>query len=183
MYQAKEDSYFLAEQLAEYLNSLTEKEKSRLKVLDLGTGSNIQAETLVKKGIKKENILCSDIDKEVIILTKKKSFNAVHSDLFSKIKGKFNLIIFNPPYLPENKFDRKKDTTGGKQGDETILSFLRQLKKHLAEKGKAFLLLSSLTPITRINKEIKKQKLKIKLIASKNIFFEQLEVFIISSSA
>ena len=180
MYQAKEDSYFLAEQLAEYLNSLTKKEKSKLKVLDLGTGSNIQAETLVNKGIKKENILCSDIDKEVIILTNKKGFKAVNSNLFSNIKSKFDLIIFNPPYLPENKYDKQKDTAGGKQGDETILSFLRQLKKHLTKKGKAFLLLSSLTPKSRINKEIKKQKLKIKLIASKNIFFEQLEVFIIS---
>jgi methylase of polypeptide subunit release factors len=37
-------------------------------------------------------------------------------------------------------------TTGGKQGDELILKFLKQAQKHLTKKGIILLVLSSLTP-------------------------------------
>ena len=146
----------------------------------MGTGSGIQAETLLNQGIKKENILCSDIDKEAVRRVKSRGFKTIGSDVFSKIKGKFDLISFNPPYLPEDTQDKEKDTTGGKLGDETILAFLQQAKNHLKKEGKIFLLFSSLTPQKRIIKEIKKQKFKILAFKEKNLFFERLFVFIFS---
>ena len=104
--------------------------------------------------------------------------NVVKSDLFEKLnkKEKFNLIIFNPPYLPENKYDKLPDTTGGKKGDETIIRFIKNLKTHLKEKGVCFLLTSSLTP-NSWKKEIKKQKLKIKKVSEKSLFMEKLYVW------
>ncbi|MEK6820763.1 MAG: HemK2/MTQ2 family protein methyltransferase [Nanoarchaeota archaeon] len=173
MYNPKEDSFFLSEHLAKYL-----KNKSKnIKILDMGTGSGIQAETCLKSGFK--NILCADID-ETAVRNAGKKFKSVKSDLFSNINGKFDLIIFNPPYLPENKYDREKDTAGGKKGDETILHFLEQAENHLAENGSIIILLSSLTPRKRINKLLRKYK-KTKL-AEKNIFFEKLEVWSITSA-
>jgi len=180
MYQPEEDSFFLSEELAKYLKSLSEKEKSKLKALDLGTGSGIQAENLIRLGIKKENILAADINEKAIEKAKKLKIKIIKSDLFSKIEDKFDLIIFNPPYLPEIKFDKEKDITGGKKGDETILSFLKQVKSHLTKKGKIFLLLSSLTPAARIRTEIEKQKLISRKIAEKKLFFELLEIWLIS---
>ena len=53
IYLPAEDSYFLAEQVSIYLRSL-EKEKTKLKALDLGTGSGFQAQNLINQGIKKE---------------------------------------------------------------------------------------------------------------------------------
>ena len=181
MYPPKEDSYFLAEVLSAYLRKLSKAEKEKLTALDLGCGSGIQAETL-SKFIKKQNILCSDIDKEALKFVKNKKFKAINSNLFSKIKSKFNLIVFNPPYLPQDTYDKEKDTTGGKKGDETILKFLQQAGKHLKTKGKIFLLFSSLTPKTRIMNEIKKQNLIIEKTYEKKLFFEQLYIAIISSS-
>ncbi len=180
-YPPSEDSFFLAEEIKQYLKNLPKKEKSEIKALDLGTGSGIQAENLIKQGIKSKNILASDINPESIKKARKLGIKAIKSNLFSKIKYRFDLIIFNPPYLPESEYDREKDTSGGKKGDETIIKFLKQVKFHLAENGKAIILLSSLTPRTRINKEIKKQKLKAEKLAEKKLFFEQLEVRIIFS--
>jgi len=181
MYSPTEDSYFLSEQLKKVLGKL--KDKS-IGILDMGSGSGIQAETCLN--LRFNNIICVDIDKEVIKYLKKKfksqkSIKIIQSNLFSNInkKQKFDLIIFNPPYLPENNYDKEKDTAGGKLGDETIIRFIQQAKPHLKEKGKILLLLSSLTPKPRIEETIKKLRLNKKKIADKNLFFERLEIWVI----
>ena len=179
IYEPSDDSYLLAEQLSKYV-----KDKS---VLDMGTGSGIQAETALKAGAK--SITAVDINKEVINALnlkykkqKENNIKIIQSNLFSKVKGKFDVLIFNPPYLPrdkENREDKESQlvTTGGKKGDEIILKFLKQSKSHLNKEGIILLLLSSLTPKNRIIKLIKENKLKYTIISSKKLFFEQLEVW------
>ncbi|MEM4230417.1 MAG: Rossmann-like fold-containing protein [Candidatus Pacearchaeota archaeon] len=174
IYQPKEDSYFLSEILKKFFKNLSVKNK---KFLDMGSGSGIQAETLLQF-TEITNILCTDIDNQAIEFLKKKRFNVIQSDLFSNIKEKFDFIIFNPPYLPEDKYDKEKDTTGGKYGDEIILEFLKQAKNYLKKEGKIFLLLSSLTPKKRIFNFLKKNY-KFKKLAQKNLFFETLEIWLI----
>jgi len=168
-----EDSYFLSEVLKSYLKN---KLKTKLKILDMGSGTGIQAETCKNLGFK--DILAVDIDTESVKFIKKKGINSIQSNLFSKInkKEKFNLIIFNAPYLPEDKHDKGKDTTGGKNGDETIIKFLTQAKSHLNKEGEIILLLSSLTPRKKIGQIIKKSYKK-EVLAEKTIFFEKLEIW------
>jgi len=177
IYSPSDDSYLLQEQVKSYLSKIKDKSIS---LLDMGSGSGIQAKTCIDAGF--NNILASDIDKEVVNNLKDKGFNSVQSDLFSNIpvKDKFGLIIFNPPYLPEDKQEPKesrKATTGGSRGDEIILKFLKQAKLHLNENSKILLLLSSLTPKERIISLIKKLNLKYKQLSSKKIFFEELYVW------
>ena len=139
IYQPAEDSYFLSSVLTNYLSG----KPKQIKILDMGSGSGIQAQTCKKLGFNK--ILTADINKEAIKNLKKQGFKSVHSDLFSNInkKEKFDLIIFNPPYLPEHKYDKEKDTTGGKKGFETIIRFLNQARKYLNKNGNILLLFSS----------------------------------------
>jgi release factor glutamine methyltransferase len=165
MYPVSEDSLFLAEVLKDYLKET--KNKDKIEYLDMGTGSGILSEIALKY-LKKENILAVDIDKECVKHMKK--VKCIHSNLFSKVKGKFNIITFNAPYLPEDKYDKKLDTTGGKEGDEVSLKFIRQAKNHLSKRGVILLLISSLTPFYRI------KKFKPKIIAKKKLFFEELLV-------
>jgi release factor glutamine methyltransferase len=173
IYIPEEDSYLLKKALEDYLLKI--KNKKNLKFLDMGCGSGILAETALKKGLKKNNILCVDINVFAVEELKKKRFRVLKSDLFSNLKKeKFDLIVFNPPYLP---FDKKEDkdsqlaTTGGKKGSEVINKFLVYGKKHLNEKGKILLLTSSLT------KNILWGNWKKKIIAKKKIFFEELYVW------
>lgn len=175
MYSPKEDSFFLSKTIENFFKHKNLKGK---KFLDMGSGSGIQAETLAKF-TEKRNIICADIDKEVIRHLKSKGFNAINSNLFSKLKGKFDFIVFNPPYLPEHKYDKQPDTTGGKSGDETILRFLKQARQHLAQHGRIFLLLSSLTPRKRINNYLA-ENCKFKKLSEKKLFFEILEILLIS---
>jgi len=168
MYFPREDSYFFSDILNVHLK---DKDKS-IKILDMGSGSGILAESCTKLGFK--NIQAADIDKESVSFLKKKKIKAIKSDLFSNIKEKFDLIIFNPPYLPEDKYDKEKDTTGGKKGYETIVKFLKQAKKHLNKNGSIFLLFSSFSKPNIIKREAKKLGYEVKLLAKKRIFFEEL---------
>lgn len=87
------------------------------------------------------------------------------------IDSKFDLITFNAPYLPLDKREPKDSrlaTTGGKNGDEISVKFIKQAKKHIEKDGKIFLLISSLTPLSKIN------RFKPKLVAKQRIFFEDL---------
>ncbi|MFA6023408.1 MAG: HemK2/MTQ2 family protein methyltransferase [Candidatus Pacearchaeota archaeon] len=176
-YEPAEDSHFLGEIVSNYLKKLSIIEKSKFHVLDLGTGSGIQSEISVENGINKDNILAVDINPHAIQVAKNLGLKTLNSNLFEQIKNKFDLIIFNPPYLPEHQFDDKPDTTGGKKGDETIVRFIKQLKPHLAKKGVCFLLTSSYTPEKRWKIEAKKQKLKIQKVATKPVFYEELFVW------
>jgi release factor glutamine methyltransferase len=197
IYAPAEDSYLLSEELKKYLSKIKDREirqqKPRgfcglkvspvtFKILDIGSGSGIQAETCKNSGF--ENVLAADIDKESVGYLKSKGFKAIQSDLFSRIRESFDLIILNPPYLPRDEREPKesqKSTTGGKKGDEIILKFIEQVAQHLNKDGKILLLLSSFTPKERIVALINSLKLKHKQIASKKLFFETLEVWLISA--
>ncbi len=180
VYQPAEDSYLLAKTLNFFLKG---KEKS-IKILDLGSGSGIQAEICRKQGFK--NILTSDINEEAIGGLIKKKFKSIKSNLFEKIQGKFDLIIFNPPYLPEDKresINSKISTTGGKKGYELILKFLEQSKNYLNYFGQIIFLISSLTHPRIIIKKAKDLGYKIQQINKKELFFESLFVYICSKKS
>jgi len=173
-YQPAEDSYLISDCVKKYVYKLKSK---KIKVLDMGTGSGFQSKNIINFGIKKENISAADINAYAIREAKKLKISVIKSDLFDKIKNKkFNLIVFNPPYLPEDKYDKEIDTAGGKRGDEIITRFIQDLKSYLLPGGICFLLTSSLTP-NSWKKEVKKQKLNMKKIKTKNIFFEKLYVW------
>lgn len=176
IYEPKEDSIMLSETLKKFLNPIDKN----IKILDMGSGSGIQGETCKKLGFK--NILTTDINSKAVNLLKYKGFKSINSNLFSNIKSnqKFDLIIFNPPYLPEDKYepkDSKVITTGGKYGYEIIIRFLKQAKIHLNKNGKIIILFSSLSKPKIIIDKIKELKFNFKLLNKKKLFFEELYVY------
>ena len=171
IYQPSDDSYLMQKVLQEKIPNLL-KRNPNLKVLEIGAGSGVQLVILQQNGVK--NIFSSDINSHAVMQCKKLGFDCIQSDLFEKIKNKYNLIIFNPPYLPEDKrepSDSKLATTGGKDGSEIINKFLIQAKKYLEKDGKIFLLTSSLT------KNINWQDYKKTKIEEDDLFMEKLFVW------
>jgi release factor glutamine methyltransferase len=172
MYQPAEDSFLMSRILKEQVPNLI-KQNSDLKFLEIGAGSGIHLETASSLGIKKENIFSSDIDKKSVSHCSSLGFNCVHSDLFENISEKYDLIIFNPPYLPEDSREPKSSklaTTGGKKGNEIILKFLENAKNYLKVDGKIFLITSSLA------EDVNFEKLgyNAKEIGCEKLFFERL---------
>ena len=172
IYDPEEDSFLLVK----YVDKFAEG-----KVLDLGTGSGIQAEAALRHT---KDVLAVDIDKESVEYVNKKGIKARISDLFSNIKEKFDLIIFNPPYLPENEVEDKESkriTTGGKYGYEILERFFSQADDYLNKNGKILIVFSSLTNKNKINKIIKENNFKFKLLEEKKIFFETLYCYLIEN--
>ncbi|WP_231434388.1 methyltransferase [Candidatus Nanopusillus massiliensis] len=113
-YFTKEDSFLLNDHIREFAKNK--------KVLDIGCGSGIQGLEAYKYT---KNVSFSDISEECLKLSKINFYiNYIHnnpdldylykniekinlpikfyqSDLFSNINEKFDLILFNPTYLPE----------------------------------------------------------------------------------
>ncbi|GAI19904.1 unnamed protein product [marine sediment metagenome] len=179
IYQPAEDSYLLSKILKDFLKN---KDKF-LSILDIGSGSGIQAQ--ICRDLKFKNILTADINPKAVEHLKQQGFNAIKSDLFSNIKKQFNLIIFDPPYLPKDKREPKDSqitTTAGKQGYEIIIKFLKQAKSHLTKQGTILLLFSSLSKPKIILNQAKKLNYKIKLLKTKKLFFEKLFVYEIINS-
>ena len=135
-YEPREDSELLGRYVKRY---------ARGRVLDMGTGSGIQAVEAAKKK-KVDSVLAVDIDEEVIRKLKKeiknKKIRFKTSDLFSKVRGKFETIIFNPPYLPEEKGVKDKALFGGKKGHEILERFLEKVNNYLTFEGVVLIVFS-----------------------------------------
>ena len=94
IYSPEEDSFFMSN----FLNQevfLMIKKNSGLNVLEVGCGSGMNLKTILKAGVKIENVFSCDINAEAVEYCKKLGFNCVESDLFENISNdrKFNLII------------------------------------------------------------------------------------------
>jgi len=174
MYPPQEDSYMLLEQVKKYAKG---------KVLDMGTGSGIQAQGAAGKN-EVESVLAADIDRKVISELKKTIGNPkikfIISDLFSGIFEKYDTIIFNPPYLPREERDEKikdKALFGGKEGYEILERFFSQVKRCLNDNGIILIVFSSFTKKEKVDEIIEKYGFKFEELDRKHIFFEDLLVY------
>ena len=166
IYEPSEDSYLLAGCVKNYAFG---------SVLDMGTGSGILAKT-ASESKKVSIVIAADINPAAKKHLGKMKF--VQSDLFSKITGKFDTIIFNPPYLPQDKGIEDSALYGGKKGYETIERFLNGCNAHLKKDGIILLLFSNLTNKERIEEIIANNCLEFEEIARKKLeMMETLYVY------
>ncbi len=172
-YESREDTFLLLEALAEL--SL-----QGLRVLEIGTGSGILATYCARRGAE---VTASDIDADAIRVLRLVSdqlgtqLKLVVSDVFSKIDGRFDLILFNPPYLPSGRIE-DPTVDGGKKGMRLISRFLNQLPQHLVENGFAVLLVSSLNKPEHLTDLY--PGLSFEMIRQRPLFFERLDVLKVS---
>ncbi|MBI2175739.1 methyltransferase [Candidatus Woesearchaeota archaeon] len=159
------------------------------KVLDMGTGSGIQA---ITAGMKKEvkSVVAADINDEALkfaaaAAVKEKvagKITLVKSDLFSNIKRTFDTIIFNPPYLPQDKGVYDEAIYGGRHGYETLQRFIGSCNDYLADNGMMLVVFSSRTNKQKVDEAIERSCLEFEELGQKRIFFETLYTYAIRKS-
>ncbi|MEM0360525.1 MAG: methyltransferase [Candidatus Diapherotrites archaeon] len=172
VYEPQEDSFLLAENI---------KTRKGIKALDLGCGCGIQSINLALQGA---SVLAADINRNAVKNTLENAkrlglaskISAKKSNLFSNISEKFQLIVFNPPYIPGNK-RKDRSVLGGRNGNEVLLEFLHEMPFHLEKKGKCFFVCSSLNRFDFIKGKISSLGFKHCIIARQKLFFEELAVF------
>ena len=98
---------FETETLVEKTINYAKKLKKPLDILDIGTGSGAIAITLAKH--LKSNVLATDISEKALEIAKKNAIrnnvqiNFKKSDILKNVKGKFDIIISNPPYISKDE--------------------------------------------------------------------------------
>ena len=168
VYRPREDSFLLQD----HIEDLNLKDHD---VLDMGTGSGIIAMKAAEKGAE---VLAADINPEALQNAEKKAIEKelsdkiefVRSDLFENIDRKFDLILFNPPYLPGNKgLGDEEIWRGGEKGIEVTRRFLESASKYLKDQGKILVVMSSRADYEPLIKDY-----DLEIIESKKIWFETL---------
>ncbi|MFH0848944.1 MAG: HemK2/MTQ2 family protein methyltransferase [archaeon] len=170
-YRPREDSFLL-------LKAIQNNSLSGLQILDIGTGSGLLAIECAKRGA---IVTAADVDEDAVralrLLVEQQGLEIkiTQSDLFSSISERYDLIVFNPPYLPDSRDFSDTAIDGGRTGREVIERFLRLLPEHLEKKGRCLLLVSSLNSPDKLIAEF--PNLSFKQVAAENVFFEKLLVF------
>jgi release factor glutamine methyltransferase len=121
------------------------------RVLEIGCGSGIISASLSGRA----SVLATDINPHAVRAARDRGIEVVRTDLAAGICGRFDLILFNPPYLPTMPEERLDDwleyaLDGGPDGRRVISRFLSGAGRLLAPGGRVLLLVSSLTGISEV---------------------------------
>ncbi|MBT3407722.1 methyltransferase [Candidatus Woesearchaeota archaeon] len=180
VYQPQEDTHLLLDSIIKNIKN------QKLNILEIGCGSGYVSINLLKE-YNNLKITCTDINKNAIKLSKENAkennikIKFIESNLFENIKQEYDIIIFNPPYLPQDKLSSKHsiDTAlyGGKKGYEITHQFIEQVYNNLKPNGKIFLLLCSLSKPKTSLELLNKFNYEYKLIKQIKIFPEELFVY------
>ncbi len=149
--------------LANFLSKIKNVDSS----LDMGTGSGIQALVLSKKSKK---VLAVDINpyaiksiEENIRINQIKNIEAKQSNVFSNVKEKFDLIVFNPPF----RYFKPKSLLEKAMTDHnytSLTSFFKNARKHLNKNGKIYLIFSNSGDLAYLEGLIKNNRFSSKII-------------------
>ena len=180
IYPPAEDSYLLQKHIPEFAQG---------RVLDMGTGSGILALTAVRLSQVRE-IVAADKNPQAITLLQKKikeehlrKITPLESDLFSAVQGSFEVILCNPPYLPQEKGTMRQvhddSLYGGKKGWEFTERFFHQASKYLFPEGKILYLFSSLTNKKKVEEIITRHLFTFRELERKKLAFEELYLYLV----
>ena len=170
VYSPREDTFLMLESIAKI--SVGGKQ-----VLDIGTGSGILGLFCASRGA---HVTVTDVDQSALEYAQKTarvlalSLQTVLSDVFSNVQGKFDLVTFNPPYLPSSTVE-DKTVDGGRGGIALSKRFLGGLAEHLNCDGTALLLISTLNDSASLISEANPE-FQYEVMAKRQLFFEELQV-------
>ncbi|MFH1433241.1 MAG: HemK2/MTQ2 family protein methyltransferase [archaeon] len=181
VYEPAEDTFLLMDAL----ESIDIKETDN--VLEIGTGTGIIAIYAAKRA---RHVTAVDINPDAVDCAKMnakrnnvKCMDVFQSDLFSNAGCRYDLIIFNPPYLPVGEGEATDEMiarawNGGRSGREITDKFLVQAPSHLTQSGRIVILDSSKSRYQKTVEVLEKCGLDVKIACRMKFFFEELVVII-----
>ncbi|MBR1611605.1 MAG: methyltransferase [Methanobrevibacter sp.] len=175
VYVPAEDSYLLADNL---------EIKQGQNVLEIGTRSGIVAMYASRLT---DNITVTDINFDACELARKnfeanniENIEILFGNLFEPVENrKFDVILFNTPYLPTEEGEVLDDTLnyafdGGLNGRKVIDLFLNEVGNHLNDGGIVQLIQSSLSGNDETLEKLDKLGFIAEIAESEHFFFEDI---------
>jgi release factor glutamine methyltransferase len=176
VYEPAEDSYLMIDAArGEIAGS-----DRRLHIIEIGTGSGIVTAAMMRDA-PEHRYAATDISPHAVTCARANRVPVIRADLFKGIRGRFDLIIFNSPYLPTTPAERvngwlDRAWMGGEDGRAVINRFLEHAPAFLADGGRVLLLLSSLTGIEAVRERMASVGLLVREVASVRCPGERLVV-------
>ena len=171
VYDPSEDSYLLVDAA---LNEVRPGDG----VLEVGTGSGIVSLFLRDRA----RVVATDISPEAVRNARLNGVEVVRTDLCRGMCGPFDLVVFNPPYLPTADDERlptglNRAFDGGPTGRETIARFLGQVGSILPPCGRVLTVISSLTGVGEVTDMFQDHGFSVEIVGEEKVPFEKLLVF------
>jgi release factor glutamine methyltransferase len=149
-------------------------------VLDMGTGSGVcavfaanHARRVVAVDINTAAVRCAGIN--VLLNHLEHKIDVRHGDLFAPVPGeRFDLILFNPPFLRGTPRD---DRDRAWRSSDVAERFAAGLGSHLKPGGAALVLLSTFGDAPGFLEEFRKQSFAISVVAERRFVNERLAIF------
>ncbi|AGI48475.1 HemK-related putative methylase [Thermoplasmatales archaeon BRNA1] len=153
-----------------------------MRVLEIGCGSGVVSIHCALNGAE---VTCGDVNPKAVELANRNAeangvrINAVGTDVYSGIDGKFDLILFNLPYLPvDEEGELAKAWSGGEDGMGPLPRLLEGAPEHLLPGGRVAVVVSSLMDRKRLEEVIGGRPCRV--LKELPLFFEKLSVLEIS---
>ena len=177
VYEPAEDSLLFAENL---------KDRAANTVVDIGTGCGILGIVAAEKA---DKVLAIDVNPYAVRCARENAelnhvehkMSVVQGDLFQPIgvAEKFDLILFNAPYLPSETFEEKswlgRAWAGGVSGRNLIDRFISEAPDYLGSSGEILLMQSTLSDVEKTMRRFEDRGLTTDVIARENLpFFETI---------
>jgi release factor glutamine methyltransferase len=171
VYEPAEDSFLFAENL-----QVREKDK----VIDMGTGCGILG---ILAAAKAEEVLAVDINPYAVMCAKENArlnhasgkMLFAQGDLFGPIRAgeKFDLILFNAPYLPSEADEESswldRAWAGGVFGRDVINGFIQEAPKYLKHDGEILLMQSTLSDVEETFRRFEEGGLTANVVAKRDL--------------
>ena len=173
MYAPSDDSYLLADCIRQY---------NGRRALEIGIGSGLLLSILEKNFT---YVAGCDIDLQALQHCKQQKTSSANvllvcCDAGSAFGiGKFDLIVSNPPYLPnDNDNNNILDPTvhGGPTGIEATVHFINSALPLLAGDGKLLIVISSFANSSALDKVVLENNMHKKVVKEKRLFYERLSI-------
>ena len=175
VYIPSDDTFLLAENL---------EIKKGQSVLEIGTGSGLVS---MYASLLTDDVTATDINFNALELAEKnfklnniETINLEFGDLFEPVKDKkFDVILFNTPYLPTDSDDIINDDLnyafdGGLDGRKVIDRFINEVSNHLNDKGIVQIIQSSLSNNDRTLDMFDSKGFVAEIAKSESFFFEEI---------
>ncbi|MGQ9718238.1 MAG: HemK2/MTQ2 family protein methyltransferase [Nitrososphaerales archaeon] len=174
-YEPAEDTFLLSDAVRRY---------SGKNVLEIGVGSGYVTAELSKRSY---FVVGTDISRRALrdakrrlISLKRNNIELICCDGASSFReGCFDLIVFNPPYLPSKKIvDIAVD--GGKEGIEVMVKFIAHSLGSISNSGKMVFVSSRISSYDKAIETLKEKGFRIREIGLRKLFFE--DIFVMEAS-
>lgn len=141
------------------------------RVLEVGTGSGYIAAALARDA----DVVATDINPHAVTAARSEAVTTIRADLFAGIRGPFDLVIFNPPYLPTREEERIDDwleyaLDGGETGREVIERFTEDVHRVLAPAARILIIVSSLTGVDEVCRLFQKNGYHVEIVSRAPVF-------------